>query len=419
MAALPSLLGYCTNVHAGTNVDHVLSNLRACALPVRENLKADSLGIGLWFSEGAAVEALRAGPLQRIREQLHAMGLIPYTFNGFPQGDFHSAIVKHRVYQPTWWEPARAQYTRNLIQLIDQLLPPGMNGSISTLPIAWGSPTPTEDQLTQSAKHLTEIAIDLNRLFEATGRHIVIAIEPEPGCALTDTASLRGFFDDYFSAPRMAESTASIVRKHITMCHDICHAAVMAEDQAHELRSNHEHGIRTGKVQVSSALSVDWEQLNPEERSQAVQQLSQFAEDRYLHQTMVISPDGAKHLHEDLPVVLKDPALQRGQWRIHFHVPIYLKGWGHLQTTQQEILKWIELDHSTGPNAHEKGPSNEGTESHIPHCEVETYAWGVLPEALKASSLHQGIASELSWLRDSFNRSKSISDSPISTRPNQ
>ncbi|MFM7244449.1 MAG: metabolite traffic protein EboE, partial [Planctomycetaceae bacterium] len=332
MAALPSLLGYCTNVHAGTNVDHVLSNLRACALPVRESMNADSLGIGLWFSEDAAVEALRVGPLQRIRERLHEMALIPYTFNGFPQGDFHSAIVKHRVYQPTWWEPARAEYTRNLIQLIDQLLPLGMNGSISTLPIAWGSPSPTEDQLTQSAKHLAEIAIELNRLFEATGRHIVIAIEPEPGCALTDTASLRGFFDDFFSAPRIAESTASIVRKHITMCHDICHAAVMAEDQAHELRSNHEHGIRTAKVQVSSAISVDWEQLNPEERAQAVHQLSQFAEDRYLHQTMVISPDGVKHLHEDLPVVLKDPALRRGQWRIHFHVPIYLQGWGHLQT---------------------------------------------------------------------------------------
>ena len=256
MAALSSLLvGYCTNVHAGTDVEHVLNNLRACALPVREELRADSLGIGLWFSENAAVEALRAGPLQRIREQLHEMRLIPYTFNGFPQGDFHSAVVKHRVYQPTWWEHARAEYTRNLIRLIDHLLPPGMNGSISTLPIAWGSPTPTEEQLVQSAKHLVEIAIDLNRLFESTGRTIVIAVEPEPGCALTDTASLRRFFDDYLSAPRLSESTASIVRKHITMCHDICHAAVMAEDQAYELRTNHEHGIRVGKVQDCLTLA--------------------------------------------------------------------------------------------------------------------------------------------------------------------
>ena len=403
MAALSSLLvGYCTNVHAGTDVEHVLNNLRACALPVREELRADSLGIGLWFSENAAVEALRAGPLQRIREQLHEMRLIPYTFNGFPQGDFHSAVVKHRVYQPTWWEHARAEYTRNLIRLIDHLLPPGMNGSISTLPIAWGSPTPTEEQLVQSAKHLVEIAIDLNRLFESTGRTIVIAVEPEPGCALTDTASLRRFFEDYLSAPRLSESTASIVRKHITMCHDICHAAVMAEDQAYELRTNQEHGIRVGKVQVSSAIAIEWDLLTAEERSQALQQLSQFAEDRYLHQTMVIAPDGTKQLHEDLPAVLKDPTLQRGQWRIHFHVPIYLEGWGHLKTTQHEILKWIEITKLSEQHVQDNAQPSGFTQWLYPHCEVETYAWGVLPEALKAPSLHHGIASELKWLRDSM-----------------
>ncbi|MFN7735669.1 MAG: metabolite traffic protein EboE [Pirellula sp.] len=402
MATLSSLLGYCTNVHAGTDVDHVLNNLRACALAVREELRADSLGIGLWFSESAAVEALRAGSLQRIREQLHEMRLIPYTFNGFPQGDFHSAVVKHRVYQPTWWENARAGYTRNLIQLIDHLLPPGMNGSISTLPIAWGTPAPTEEQLVQSATHLAEIAIDLNRLFESTGRTIVIAIEPEPGCALTDTASLRHFFDDYLSAPRLPESTASIVRKHITMCHDICHAAVMAEDQAYELRTNHEHGIRVGKVQVSSAIAVEWDLLSAEERIQTLQQLSQFAEDRYLHQTMVIASDGTKQLHEDLPKVLKDPTLQHGQWRIHFHVPIYLDGWGHLKTTQHEILKWIEINKSSQLQAKDSSQPNGSAQWHYPHCEVETYAWGVLPEALRVPSLHHGIASELKWLRDSM-----------------
>jgi hypothetical protein len=180
------------------------------------------------------------------------------------------------------------------------------------------------------------------------------------------------------------------------MCHDICHAAVMAEDQAHELRANQEHGIRVGKVQISSAISVEWDSLDAEGRSQAIHQLSQFAEDRYLHQTMVIDPDGTKQLHEDLPAVLKDPTLQRGQWRIHFHVPIYLKGWGHLQTTQQEILKWIELTKSTSD------PFEDTLQWLYPHCEVETYAWGVLPEALKAPSLHQGIASELKWLRDSI-----------------
>ena len=35
-----------------------------------------------------------------------------------------------------------------------------------------------------------------------------------------------------------------------------------------------------------------------------------------------------------------------------------------------------------------------------PHYEAETYAWGVLPEALQQPDLATGIARELVWLRD-------------------
>jgi hypothetical protein len=67
------------------------------------------------------------------------MGLVAYTINGFPQDDFHQKVVKHRVYRPAWWEPARLEYTRDLVRILDRLLPSGVSGSISTLPIGWGS----------------------------------------------------------------------------------------------------------------------------------------------------------------------------------------------------------------------------------------------------------------------------------------
>ena len=32
---------------------------------------------------------------------------MPFTFNGFPYGDFHQSVVKHRVYEPTWADAER------------------------------------------------------------------------------------------------------------------------------------------------------------------------------------------------------------------------------------------------------------------------------------------------------------------------
>ena len=36
----------------------------------------------------------------------------------------------------------------------------------------------------------------------------------------------------------------------------------------------------------------------------------------------------------------------------------------------------------------------------VRHWEVETYAWGVLPDALRCPTLAEGIARELTWFRD-------------------
>src|SRR5205814_146559 len=110
------------------------------------------------------------------------VGLVPYTFNGFPYGDFHKEVVKHDVYLPTWTDPRRLEYTRNLIAIQHALLPLGMAGSISTLPLAWGEPRPTAEQLDAAAANLRQLAEELARLEHKQGRFICLCIEPEPGC---------------------------------------------------------------------------------------------------------------------------------------------------------------------------------------------------------------------------------------------
>jgi hypothetical protein len=382
-------VGYCTNVHAGRDLPSVLENLQNHCLPIRKLVAVDEpLCVGLWFSEISAAQALQPEQLTKLQDKLAEHKLVPFTLNGFPQGDFHSQVVKHRVYQPTWWHRDRLDYTLNLILLLDQLLPPGQIGSISTLPIAWNLPSPTREQLKQAALQLVEVAMTLHGLFEHTGRKIVLAIEPEPGCYLTDSESFRMFFNQYLRSSILPEGTAEIVGEYLTLCHDVCHAAVMFE--LDHLRNDE---ISIGKVQVSSAIHVDWDTMSVDDREVAYHQLQGFAEYRYLHQTNRKDKQSSKaELIEDLPLALSSvnsASELSGQWRIHFHVPIFLEHLGLIQTTRDEISKL--LNYLNGPAT--QRPTFTG------HFEIETYAWGVLPESMQAGSLNEGIAKEVAWFK--------------------
>ena len=396
-------IGYCTNVHAGRDLPSVIDNLANHCLPIRNLVAFDQpLCVGLWFSEVSAAQANQMEELARLKDKLAKFQLVPFTLNGFPQGDFHSRVVKHRVYQPTWWQRERLEYTLNLVHLLDQILPPGQIGSISTLPIAWGIPEPNREQLKRAASQLVEVAMVLHRLFEQTGRKIVLAIEPEPGCYLTDCSSFRMFYNQYLRSPVLPDGTSEIVGEYLTLCHDVCHAAVMREDQKLELQQLKNDEIAIGKVQVSSAIQVEWDTLSIPERMEAYEQLRGFAEDRYLHQTNCY--DEAKktsQLIEDLPMALSSvssPAELSGQWRIHFHVPIFLQKFGLIHSTQNEISILLEIL---------SGPASQRPEF-TGHFEVETYAWGVLPEAMRLGSLNEGIAEEIVWLKNHLLRRAAI-----------
>src|SRR5262249_30448605 len=131
-------VGYCTNVHAGADLATTRANLERHALAVKARYSpTQPMGVGLWLSAVAARTRLADGQSSAFADWLRGVGLVPFTLNGFPHGDFHQKVVKHRVYEPTWYDPARLDYTLDLITIHDALLPPGMEGSISTLPIAW------------------------------------------------------------------------------------------------------------------------------------------------------------------------------------------------------------------------------------------------------------------------------------------
>lgn len=375
--------GYCTNVHAGADLEQTRANLQRYALAVKKQVRPrQPMGVGLWLSASAASKLIEERQIEDFAGWLAEVGLVPFTLNGFPFGDFHRDVVKHQVYQPTWYDTARLEYTAHLIQILHRLLPPGMAGSISTLPIAWGQPPLPESKRKAAAQALCQIATDLARLEQETGRCICLCLEPEPGCLLQRSEDVLRFFEEDL----LPGHDEDVVRRYLRVCHDICHQVVMFEDQQDVLRRYHAAGIGVGKIQVSSAVCLPGSGRSDRTREEALAQLASFHEPRYLHQTVIRKDEGAEPLfYEDLPLALTQRQPQdttASEWRIHFHVPIYLERFGHLHASQQAILQCLQT-------AAALDLTN--------HYEVETYAWTVLPKELQEADLAAGIAKEMTW----------------------
>ena len=134
-----TILGYCTNVHAGPTYAQTLANLQAYSVPIRQLFCPDqAMGVGLWLAHEAATQILNGDKVVEFTDWLHERELIAFTLNGFPFGNFHEAHVKHKVYHPEWCDQSRLDYTKQLADILMHLLGAGeKEGSISTLPIGW------------------------------------------------------------------------------------------------------------------------------------------------------------------------------------------------------------------------------------------------------------------------------------------
>jgi sugar phosphate isomerase/epimerase len=391
-------IGYCTNIHSGNDLATIRGNLTQYSVAVRTSLGASDLPVGLWIPSSAALEV--AKDVEGFKQFLSNHRLTPYTFNGFPFTDFHQKVVKHAVYEPTWADPQRLEYTIQLANILAQLLPDdGKPGTISTLPIGWparndsgtsggdaGTSSSDARTIEKAGDQLRQLARSLAKLEGDTGRRILVAIEPEPGCLIDRADDAVRFFEQHLTDP--------VDRRYLTICHDVCHSSVMSESQTKVISAYANAGIAVGKLQVSSGIVGDWEMMATGRRREAVKQLADFAEDRYLHQTGRITHDDEFYLAEDLPVLLAkipssgDPVWDDKRWVVHFHVPIFLERFGHLTTTQSHIAEALRA--VTDPNI---------AVEFTGHIEIETYAWTVLPANMRRRSLAEDIADEFRWLR--------------------
>lgn len=380
------IFGYCTNVHPGTTLDEVKRQLATHAVRVRKLRGKDApLPVGLWFSADVASELAQPGQVEAFKNWLKEHHLQPYTLNGFPYSNFHQPVVKHAVYEPDWTTPQRQSHTEQLATLLAELLDAGDEGSISTLPIGWpASPDRRNDpiRMQEAGRRLVLLASHLAALEQRTGRRITVNLEPEPGCVLDTAYDIVDFFHVHVLPQAICEEQ---VLRHLGVCHDICHSAVMFEPQVQAIERYTAAGLNIGKVQISAAVRADFDRMTPDQARQALEQLRTFSEPKYLHQTTVQNQSGQVQMFEDLSDALEHANNNplRDPWRVHFHVPINVVRFGQLESTQNDIAPCLEALLSKNLTG---------------HFEVETYAWSVLPESMREAELATGIARELHWV---------------------
>ena len=360
-------LTYCTNIHAGEEWPEVREAIAAVLPRVRRHLGAQGpFGIGLRLSASAARSLAEPAALAEFRRFLTDNDHYVFTINGFPYGAFHGERVKENVYLPDWRDPRRVAYSNQLADILAALLPAEIEtGSVSTVPGAFKPHLKSAADVEAVARGIREHAAHLERLEAQSGRRIRLALEPEPSCLLETVEETCAFFDKYLADAR--------VRRYVGVCVDTCHMAVEFEDPSQLLSTLGRAGVDVVKVQISSALDVP---------AKSAGALRPFAEDTYLHQ--VVTRHGSSlERFVDLPDALAH-AGANDEWRVHFHVPLFLAELGTLATTQRFVSSFLAALRAN------------------PVCdqlEVETYTWDVLPAEHRTLDVAEAIARELDWVR--------------------
>ena len=271
---------------------------------------------------------------------------------------------------------ARLSYTIQLFEIIAQLVPEGIDGSVSTLPGSFKEFNADENLI---FANLEKCALKIEELSQTYNRDLHLGLEPEPLGHFENTEETLAFFERFLSISTDPE----LIKKRIGINYDTCHFALEFDDCRKSLDSLRAAGLRISKIHLSSALEF------PATSAKALASIRQFNEPTYLHQVILLDDDGFITRHRDLPEFFEtlenstsaQPDALVG--RIHFHIPLYNEPAAPLTSTQSHALEALAYlaEHP----------------DFCSHFEIETYTWGVLPDDMQIK-IEDQIAREYQWV---------------------
>jgi hypothetical protein len=298
--------------------------------------------------------------------------------------------VKEQVYEPDWRTPERTRYSIEVADILAEVSPEGVDPSIQTAPLGFKPNVTGSDVVAAYTQDVLAVAAHLVDLERRTGRTVTLALEPEPYCFLETTEETIAYFQEQLYTGAGARTLAKLadiavadahvaLRRHVGIVFDTCHLSLQYEDMATSLEQLVDAGIPIFKLQEAAALKV------PDVTEEAVELLTRFADTVYLTQTLE-RRDGRitryLNLEDALANLDRDPGPR--EWRVHFHVPVFLDDLGPFRTTRDAIEDALEV--------HRRQPLSA-------QLEIETYTWDVLPEELKSGDIVEYVCRELEWVK--------------------
>ena len=386
-------LTYSTLVHPGDTWDEMWNSLITYVPKVKARVAADEpFGVSLRLSASSAQTLVGSDAERaRLREFLADNDLYVYTVNAFPYGPFKGQRVKEQVYEPDWRSEERVQYTKNVADVLAEIAPQNLAPSIQSAPLGF-KPRVTDASVVESyTEHVLTVIAHLVALEARTGCTVTLALEPEPLCFLETTAETIAYFEEHLYSGAAAQRLAKLsglplssahgsLRRHLGIVFDCCHQAIEYEDAASSLAALRDAGIPVFKLQQAAAVQV------PEVTPAAVETLERYVDTVYLTQTFE-RRDGKltrfTHLEDAIASFRADPSGGR-EWRVHFHVPVFLEDLGPFRSTRSAIADALAY-HRVHDVSHQ--------------LEIETYTWDVLPAELKHGDIVDYVTRELEWVR--------------------
>jgi hypothetical protein len=375
-------LAYCTNIHRGESWAETFAALKTHTLAVRDRVSPGKpYAIGLRLSSQAARELSDNATLTGFRHWLDRENCYVFTINGFPYGKFHGTRVKEQVYAPDWTTDERVEYTNLLFDLLAEIVPAGVEGSVSTVPCSFKEFITRPEQVTAMHANIWRSVEHIAQVSERTKKHLHLGLEPEPLCYLETSHETVCFFDQL----REQDPNDERLNKHLGVNYDTCHLAVEFEEPADVLRRFREHGVRVSKLHFSSALKVVPDDLTRDA-------LKSFVDTVYFHQVIERTGDSAIRRFRDLDIALAEEPGNSTQlpreWRIHFHIPLHFRTTAMFGTTTDHLLGVMD--------------ALAADPSLCSHIEMETYTWEVMPTEMKNRSVVDQLVSEYDWTLAEF-----------------
>lgn len=386
-------LTYSTLVHPADTWEQLWDSVNRYLPAVKLRISPNApFGVCLRLSPDSADTLTRKpAELARLKAFLAENDMYVFTANAFPYGAFKGERVKEQVYEPDWRTDERASYTMRVADVLAALAPPDIQPSIQSPPLGYKPRVTGPDVVDSYTRQLHAVVAYLAALEAKTGRTVTLAIEPEPSCYIELTSELIDYFTNHLysavSIKALSQRTGwseakcdEVLHKHLGAVYDICHQAVEYENIAESLESLRKVGVPVLKLQPASALRI------PNVTCEIVEALRAFDDPIYLHQT-IERYEGRLTRYLDLPAAMaawkKDPI--PSEWRIHFHVPVFLGEVNLFKTTRPAIEEALKV--------HKANPLSA-------HIEIETYTWDVLPEKFKSGDIVDYVVRELEWVRD-------------------